>query len=414
MDIFEPVRTALSVPRGRAISRTRIAFRHGTWKKFTNFLRVEAGMRMGKVRPSGHPYEWEIDSTNICQLHCPLCHTGIGTVNRIKGFMAFETFKKTIDQIKDHTIWLSLYSWGEPFLHRDIVRFIRHAHDSNIGVVASSNMNAYLSEGKAEEIVRSGLDALIMSIDGTTQEVYEKYRVGGQLKNVLANVKLLAKKKRELSSKTPMLEWQFIVMKHNEHQKGDVKRIAKELGVDLLTFKKVDFPHDIYDKKMLREFLPSYRDPGTEAFNKPYNEGADSKCWRLWRSGVVNWDGGYAPCCYLTDAKHDFANVNDVSIDKIWNGPQYTEARKMFTVKGYLPTVSVGCLKCNVYTESTAGVYTASLGQTKPVIIHVLSSGQNGHNSTGTGKLIEITSQNRNLENPIGIKVASKADSDKK
>ena len=318
-------------------------------------------LRLGSTHPKAMPYEWEIDSTNICQLHCPLCHTGIGNINRVKGFMPFETFKKTIDEIKEHTIWLSLYSWGEPFLHREIAKFIRYAHDSNIAVIASSNMNAHLSPEKAEEIVRSGLDALIISIDGTTQEVYEKYRVGGQLKNVLANVKLLAEKKRELGSRTPLLEWQFIIMRHNEHQKAEARQMAKDLGVDLITFKKVDFPHGIYDEALLEQFLPANRAADVQAFDKPYNEGADSKCWRLWCSGVVNWDGGYAPCCYLTDAKDDFGNVNDQSVKQIWNSPQYVEARKMFTVKGYMPNIPVGCITCNVYTDSAAGKYTAAL-----------------------------------------------------
>ena len=76
----------------------------------------------------GYPYEWEIDTTNICQLKCPLCHTGLGTIHRDKGTMHFDLFTKTIDQIKDYCVWLTLYSWGEPFLNKRIHEFVAYAH----------------------------------------------------------------------------------------------------------------------------------------------------------------------------------------------------------------------------------------------------------------------------------------------
>ncbi len=130
----------------------------------------------------------------------------------------------------------------------------------------------------------------------------------------------------------------------------------------------------------------------------------------------MNWDGGYAPCCYLTDAKDDFANVNDSSIRQIWNGPQYTKARKMFTIKGYIPTVPVGCSTCNVYTESAAGVYTASLGGSKPTVsVPAYSGEQNGHHFAGNAKFtgLKPKTQNGAAKNPMGVAVAPSPD-DKK
>jgi MoaA/NifB/PqqE/SkfB family radical SAM enzyme len=353
---FQVNNTAISsVAKGRVTQRVEVALRHWGWRKFFNFWRVEAQLRLGRSKVWGYPYEWEIDTTNICQLKCPLCHTGLGTVNRQKGVMHYETFTKVIDEIKDYCIWLTLYSWGEPFLNKQIDRFVAYANKNNIATIISSNLNKPLTCAMAESIIKAGLDVIIVSMDGTTQEVYEQYRVGGHLNRVQDNVRLLAQTKRELGSETPHMEWQFIVMKQNEHQVEEAHAMSKELGFNSIVFKKVDFPHGESDSAVARRWLPSSRqvEDGQSPFDKPYGENG-ARCWRLWRSGVVNWDGGYAPCCYLTDAKDDFGNVTDSSIKEIWNNQQYMTARDLF--KGRVSTsTDVGCTTCNVYLESRAG-----------------------------------------------------------
>ena len=353
--IREPVKTAVSLANGRTSHRTSLGFRYFSVKKLFNFARIETQLYMGLRRVHGYPYEWEIDTTNICQLKCPLCHTGLDNVRRVKGIMHFDTFRKTIDEIKDYVIWLSLYSWGEPLLNKQLPKFISYAHKAKIATLISTNLSLRLTPEKVEELINSGLDVMIISLDGVTQDVYEKYRVRGDLSLVMDNIRLITRKKKELGSKTPFLEWQFIVMKQNEHQMVEAKRMAEEMGVDQIVFKKVDFPHGIGTSDMVEKWSPvkSREFIRTSHIDKPYNENL-TKCWRLWRSGVLNWDGGYASCCYLTDAKDDFGNVKDESIKSIWNNAHYTTARNLFK-NGDMPEVAVGCLTCEVYTESSNG-----------------------------------------------------------
>ena len=343
-----------SFANGRVSQRVQVALRHWSWKKWFNLIRVETQLRIGRSKVWGYPFEWEIDTTNICQLKCPLCHTGLGTVNRPKGVMHFDLYKKTIDEVKDYCIWLSLYSWGEPFLNNRIDQYIAYAHKANIATMISSNLNKPLTRDMAERLVLSGLDTLIISLDGTTQDVYQVYRVGGHLNRVLDNIKLLVQVRNDLGYKTPYFEWQFIVMRQNEHQVSEAQQLAAELGVDNIVFKRVDFPHGEKDTDLATQWLPTgegsiQRD---HPFEKPYHENG-KRCWRLWRSAVVNWDGGYAPCCYLTDSSDDFGNVSNQSIKQIWNNSNYVAARSLFQ-DGSVPKANVGCLNCNVYQESKA------------------------------------------------------------
>ena len=326
--------------------------RYFKWKKFFNFWRIEFQLRSGRTKVNGYPYEWEIDTTNICQLKCPLCHTGLGTVHRDQGTMHFDTYAKVIDEIKDYCVWLSLYSWGEPFLNKEIDRFVAYAHKARIATIISSNLNKPMTQDMARRIIEAGLDTLIVSIDGTTQEVYEKYRVAGRLDLVMANLKLLVDTKRELGSKTPYIEWQFIVMRQNQHQLSEARAKAREVGVDGIYFKKVDFPLGEQDTEVAKQWMPV----GIEEylrehpFERPYQE-QGGRCWRLWRSGVVNWDGGFVPCCYLTDKSQDFANVTNPSIKESWNNEHYQAGRELFKI-GANPKQRVGCVSCPVYTES--------------------------------------------------------------
>ena len=361
-----------SVADGRRDNRFWLATRYFSWRKFWNVIRVETQLRFAKRIIWGSPYEWEIDTTNICQLKCPLCHTGKGTIHRDQGVMDFDLFTKVVDQIKHSCLWLTLYSWGEPLLNQRIHEYIEYAHKQKIATIISSNLNKPLTPLMAEQVIRSGLDVMIVSLDGITQDVYEVYRVNGHLDRVLENLRLLDQKKRELGSKTPYIEWQFIVMRQNEHQLEEAKALAGELGVDSLVFKKVDFPHGEDDSAEAERWLPRQHPEylREDPFYKPYQEDGQV-CWRLWRSAVVNWDGGFAPCCYLTDKTQDFGDLNDFSVKKVWNNSKYTTARGLFK-NDFVPEEWVGCLDCSVYLGSSAAKHRGSVDlHLEPVALQV-------------------------------------------
>ena len=204
-----------------------------------------------------------------------------------------------------------------------------YAHNKHIATIMSTNLNKPLTPQMAEDIIKSGLDVMIVSLDGVTQEVYEKYRVGGRLDRVLDNVKVLVQKKRELGYSTPHIEWQFIVMRQNEHQIEEARKLGHDLGVDSVVLKPRGLP-PWYGRRRGRLNSGSLASTRSilrdDPFYKPYQEDG-RRCWRLWRSAVVNWDGGLAPCCYLTDKSEDFGDVNHSSIQKIWNNDNYTTAR---------------------------------------------------------------------------------------
>jgi MoaA/NifB/PqqE/SkfB family radical SAM enzyme len=109
------------------------------------------------------------------------------------------------------------YFQGEPFLNPDFLTMVQYAVSKKIYTATSTNAH-YLTDAVAKRTVESGLDRLIISIDGTTQETYQQYRVGGRLDKVLQGAANIVKWKKELKSKTPFVVFQFLVVRHNEHQ----------------------------------------------------------------------------------------------------------------------------------------------------------------------------------------------------
>src|SRR5687767_823113 len=194
----------------------------------------------------GLPISISFEPTTSCNLRCPECPSGLREFTRPTGMLKKDFFSKTIDDIHKDILYLIFYFQGEPFLNREFLDMVKYAADKKIYTATSTNAH-YLTDEVAKKTVESGLDRLIISIDGTTQDVYKQYRVGGNLDKVIEGAKNIVKWKKELKSKTPFVFFQFLVVKPNEHQIEDITRLAAEIGVDEVRFKTAqvyDFEND--------------------------------------------------------------------------------------------------------------------------------------------------------------------------
>jgi MoaA/NifB/PqqE/SkfB family radical SAM enzyme len=184
----------------------------------------------------GYPVSISFEPTTSCNLRCPECPSGLRAFSRPIGMLEKNFFTKTIDEIHQELIYLIFYFQGEPYLNPDFLEMVKYASDKGIYTATSTNAH-YLTDEAAKKTIESGLDRLIISIDGTTQDVYKQYRIGGNIDKVLEGAKNIVKWKKALNSKTPFVFFQFLVVKHNEHQIEEIKKIAKEIGVDEVRFK---------------------------------------------------------------------------------------------------------------------------------------------------------------------------------
>jgi MoaA/NifB/PqqE/SkfB family radical SAM enzyme len=211
-----------------------------TFKRSWNGIKVLSSFYISKLlnKPVqwGYPVSISFEPTTSCNLRCPECPSGLRAFTRPTGMLQKDFFTRTIDEIHKELLYLIFYFQGEPYLNPDFLEMVKYASSKGIYTATSTNAH-YLNDAAAKRTVESGLDRLIISIDGTTQEVYQQYRVGGNMNKVIEGAKNIVKWRRELNSKTPFVFFQFLVVKPNEHQINDIKKLAAEVGVDEVRFK---------------------------------------------------------------------------------------------------------------------------------------------------------------------------------
>ena len=291
-------------------------------KIVSSFL-VSRGIRKPVVW--GMPVSYSIEPTNHCNLKCPECPSGLGTLTRPLGLLRFDNFKKIIDEIKSTGFYVQLFFQGEPFINKQLGQMISYAQKSNVYISISTNGH-FINEENVDNVLENAPDKLIYSVDGMDEASYQNYRVGGTYKQADIGLRTLINRKKELGLKKPFVEFQFIVMKQNEHQLDDVLRYRKEVGVDKVVFKTMQISS--YDNAL--KFLPSnkkFRRYALDNQSFKIKNGIKNHCFALWRTSVITWDGKVVPCCFDKNAQFEFGIVNGRSFKDIWKSNEYQDFR---------------------------------------------------------------------------------------
>jgi len=300
-------------------------------KRFINalkiFLSYHISKRLKKNYHSGYPIAISIEPTTSCNLRCPECPSGLRSFSRPIGMLAPELNKSIIDQLRKELTYITYYFQGESYLNKDFLSMVGYASKRNIYTATSSNGH-YLDDDNCKETIESGLKRLIISIDGTNQSSYEKYRIGGNFNKVIEGTKNIVHWKKKLKSKTPFIVWQFIVFGHNEHEVDDIQKLSKEIGVDHLSIKTAQ----IYNFESGSDLLPKnpkYSRYIKKGLSYKIKNGLLSHCWRMWHACVITWDGKIVPCCFDIDGTYQLGGLNNHSFKSIWKGVEYSRFRRL-------------------------------------------------------------------------------------
>ena len=302
------------------LSRKRLSNAFQVWRSY------QKSQFIGKAEIRGLPFSLAIEPTTACNLRCPECPSGLRSFTRATGKLDSELFKKIIDELAETLIYLTFYFQGEPYLHPHFLEMVAYAGSKNIYTSTSTNAH-FLSEKAAQQTIKSGLNRLIISIDGASQKTYESYRKMGSLEKVLQGTRNMVETKKKEGS-TIQLIWQYLVVKPNEHEIPKIKQMAKEVGIDLVIFKTAQ----IYDYENGHELIPTQQKYARyrKLINGRYkikNE-LKNKCWKMWHSSVITWDGQVLPCCFDKDAKHAFGSISQSTFQEVWNSDKYNNFRQ--------------------------------------------------------------------------------------
>lgn len=279
----------------------------------------------GRPIARGAPWVLSIEPTSHCDLRCPQCETGAGTLRRPRGFMELELYRHILKANQHHLLCLMLYDQGEPLLHPDFGEMVRLAKAHRLCVISSTNGQRLADREVAAEIVASGLDALIISADGITPESYARYRRGGSLDKVVAGIGHVRELRRAMGRRTPQIYLQFVVMRHNEAELAHLPEVVQKWGADRLLCKSLY----LRQGTEVEVFLPA-----AEKFRRYHlaagrwvRKGAPRRsCPRLGYSAVIHWDGNVVPCCFDKEGEYPLGHAS-APLAELWRGKAWRQFR---------------------------------------------------------------------------------------
>ena len=324
-----------------------------TLRKVLNVIRVWLSYHLSKWRKKpihwGKPFTISIEPTTACNLECPECPSGLRSFTRPTGNLKSNFFKEIVDQLYKDLIFLIFYFQGEPYINPRFLEMVKYAKSKGIYTITSTNGH-FLNEVNAKKTILSGLDRLIISVDGTTQEVYESYRKKGKLDVVIRGAQNVIKWKKKLNSSTPHVIFQFLVVRPNEMQIPDLLDLANEIGIDEVKLKTAQL-YDFKQGNPLMPMNPKYSRYKQNSFGKyELKNPLLNQCWKLWHSCVVTWDGIVVPCCFDKDSDFPMGDLKTSSFRNIWTGISYMKFRNKILKGRKEITICQNCTEgCKVW-----------------------------------------------------------------
>ncbi len=329
------------------LQKLALSYQYYHEKREANRLLNQYEYSMQALELRSVPSVYIIGITNACQLHCPLCITGLRRQTKEVKFMDIELFKDIVDKVKDYAVLLQLFKWGESLLHRDFIAMLKYTNRYNLTTEISSNLAIDNIDDKLEAMVKYRLKHLIVSFDGVTQEDYERYRRGGRLDVVLKNIKTLADIKKRYSRAEPKISLQFLINKHTGNQIETIKQRYKGWGadefyVDEMTTVFKDRNHGIYKEWFTDDQIRQRR-----YLDVPSNM-LGRVCYFLYTTMIIEQDGSIPACCFTTDPKDDYSVWDtNKSIQEMYNTDRFVSARRLFRDRA--KDESLTCNDCSVF-----------------------------------------------------------------
>lgn len=298
--------------------------------RFINALRCYANYalsRFGLVRITHMPAFVSVEPASVCQLHCPECPVGQGNKTKpqeaLTPFLTLDLWHRVLSQIKPFAHTVQFYFQGEPLLNKDLPQMIREAHEAGLYTIVSTNAQALTPE-LAENLVKSGLNRIIISMDGLTEETYSAYRIGGSLEQCKKAVAYLQKAKNKVF---PIIELQVIRLRTNEQEWAAFKQQYRSIGADRLVFKTAQLYH--YENG--HPLMPS--DPRYSRYQKG-NDGhyhlrpRSKTCLRVWSGVVITTDGDVLPCCYDKTHSHAYGSIKETPLVELFSNEKALAFRR--------------------------------------------------------------------------------------
>jgi MoaA/NifB/PqqE/SkfB family radical SAM enzyme len=375
--------------QGRLVLPQKIAAKFGL--QSGALLRIEEGKNDLRLhRPVTQLTKIYVEPTNRCNLDCRTCirnewESELGQMSEA----TFERLMESLAALEPRPV-VHFSGLGEPLFHKKTPEMIARAHELGCYTEMITN-STLLTVEKGRHLIDAGLDMLWVSLDGATPESYADVRLGAELPNVLANLRMFRKLRKGSHHPKPEIGVAFVAMKRNIHELRDVIRLGRSFGAKQFMVSNVlpytaELEAEMLYKHTLKNiaYLPSpwlprlslpkmdLDETTQEAFLAALNSnlnvtlagnnlgGSNDVCTFIESGSIaVGWQGDVAPCPPLLHThthllhtvpkprrslRHIVGNVNQEDIKTIWEKPEYIAYRQRVQSFAFAPcTYCGGC-----------------------------------------------------------------------
>jgi radical SAM protein with 4Fe4S-binding SPASM domain len=318
------------------------------WRTALNLPSLYRNYKEGRTVVEGaYPDRLYVEITNVCNLDCVMCPTGLHVLDRDKGHMKWDLFTLVIDEMAPHVKTTTLHIWGEPLLHPRLVDMIRYARERGIEVTTSTNATL-LDEERARALLASGLNEIYLCLDGMKAETYEAIRRKADFAATKANIERFIELRRTWRGPAPRVQVQIIEMAPTQAEVLEFQEYWRRPGVDRVNVKAFDsWGNQVKAINRLRTSdaeLPSLKDR--------------YPCPLLWYHCHVYFDGTVTCCDRDFGAKYPLGNVREAGgVMKVWNGPRMAELRSKHKTRDLADVPP--CRACTEWSWWKPGPFTA-------------------------------------------------------
>lgn len=324
------------------------------------------------------------EPTNACNLNCQTCirHSW----DESEGFMDIALYKKILHEAKDLSSLkeISFWGFGEPLLHPHILEMIALAKDLKVKTKLITN-GMLLDREMAKGLIASGLDTIVVSIDGSSEAVHAEIRSGSDLVSVKDNIRALRLIRDDLDLLNPEIGIEFVATRRNVQELGNLRIIAGEIGANFIFVTNLlpyssDMKEDILYWNSIDMRIPDRGSPFNPRIYLPPIDNRDELAQALLKlsgpidlshqtihkgngyckfvgegSLVVSWDGEVSPCiplmhsysCYIFEREKKFkcykiGNTKQKTIKELWQDPAYLSFRDRVQRFAFSPCVHCG------------------------------------------------------------------------
>ncbi len=282
-----------------------------------------------------------IESTNHCNLKCVMCPTGLGIIQRPRGYMDIGLYRDIVAELGPVVDSAILHSWGEPLMHPNLFEMIQVGRAAGIQMETSTNITL-LDERRARGVLESELDVIYLALDGTTPETYERVRVNAKWDKVIANVERFLDLKARTGAKTRVV-LQIIAMDATRAEVDEFVRRWQRPEVDQVNVKHLDTWGDQIEAVSGRQIDGQSRSEQR------------LPCPNLWYHGYIFWDGSLTSCERDYDIKTPLGNVKDGGVLRTWHGPAMQQLRRLHCQGDFQAPACTRCVEWSWWKPSPFG-----------------------------------------------------------